>query len=476
MHRAKPPTRSVTPDLSRIRSIETAPPKALTRRGFLGRSAAGLAMSPLAFTAPSDAKDQATTSTDTGAVVAGLTPAARKVTEDASIRPFKVRVPQAAVADLRRRIAATRWPDRETVSDGSQGVPLATLQALVHYWGTDYDWRKAEAKLNALPQFKTSIDGVEIHFIHVRSRHKNALPVLIAHGWPGSIFEQIKLIDPLTDPTAFGGRSEDAFDVVIPSLPGYGFSSQPTEAGWGLDRIGRALDVLMKRLGYKQYVSQGGDWGAGIVQAMARQAPPGLLGIHTNLPAALPNDVAPALGGAPLPAGVTEQERATVDALKAFGQNGGLAYVTMMGARPQAVGYGLTDSPVGLAGWMLVHPGFEHWSFGRDPKQSPSKDDVLDNFTLYWMTNSAASSARIYWENRSRNLISAGSQMTEEISIPVAITVFPEEVYRPPKTWAQRAFRNLIYYHEVDRGGHFAAWEQPQLFAAEMRAAFRSLR
>lgn len=411
---------------------------------------------------------------DIDAVVVAAASAAHQVSVDSPIRPFKVGVPQAAIDDLRRRIADTRWPDRET--DGSQGVKLDNLQALVRYWGTDYDWRKAEAKLNALSQFMTNIDGVDIHFIHVRSRHKNALPVIISHGWPGSVFEQIKLIGPLTDPTAFGGRAEDAFDVVIPSLPGYGFSARPTEAGWGLERTGRAFDVLVKRLGYTRYVSQGGDWGAGIVQAMGRQAPPGLLGIHTNLPAALPNDIGPALGGGPLPAGISEQERAVVDALKKFGQSGGLAYVAMMNARPQAVGYGLTDSPAGLAGWMLVHPGFEHWSFGKDPNQSPTRDDVLDNFTLYWLTNSAASSARIYWENRGRDLISAGAQKTDEISVPVAITVFPDEVYRPPKTWAQRAFRNLIYFHEAERGGHFAAWEEPQLFAVEMRAAFRSLR
>jgi pimeloyl-ACP methyl ester carboxylesterase len=412
---------------------------------------------------------------DAGA--ASVLPAQASAAVDATaIRPFTYHAPQAELDELRRRILATRWPSHETVTDQSQGVQLEKIQQLVHYWGADYDWRKAEAKLNGFPQFVTEIDGLDIHFIHVRSRHKNALPVIISHGWPGSVFEQIKLIGPLTDPTAFDGRAEDAFDVVIPSLPGYGFSAQPTEAGWGLERIGSAFDVLMKRLGYTRYVSQGGDWGAGIVQAMGRQAPAGLLGIHTNLPAALPNDVGPALGGGPLPAGVSEQERAVVDALKSFGQNGGLAYVSMMNARPQAVGYGLTDSPAGLAGWMLVHPGFEHWSFGQDPNQSPTREDVLDNFTLYWLTNSATSSARIYWENRGRDLISAGAQKTDEISVPVAITVFPDEVYRPPKTWAQRAFRNLIYFNEAERGGHFAAWEQPQLFAAELRAAFKSLR
>jgi pimeloyl-ACP methyl ester carboxylesterase len=393
-----------------------------------------------------------------------------------AIRPFEIHVPRHALADLRLRLQMTRWPARETVADRSQGAKLADLQELVRYWGSGYDWRKAETKLNALPQFITQIDGVDIHFIHVRSRHENALPVIISHGWPGSIFEQIKLIGPLTDPTAFGGRAEDAFDVVIPSLPGYGFSAQPKETGWGSERIGLAWDVLMKRLGYVRYFAQGGDWGAGIVQAMGRQAPAGLLGIHTNLPAALPNEIGAALGGGPLPAGLSPEERATFDALKSFGQGGNLAYVKMMNARPQAVGYGLTDSPAGLAGWMLMHPGFANWSFGKDAKQSPTRDDVLDNFTLYWLTNSATSSARIYWENRGQELISAGSQKTDQISVPVAVTVFPDEVYRPPLTWAKRAFRNLVYYHLADKGGHFAAWEHPELFAEELRAAFGSLR
>ena len=394
----------------------------------------------------------------------------------AAIRPFRVQVPEADLVDLRRRLAATRWPDRETVSDASQGAQLARLQELVQYWGTGYDWRKAETKLNALPQFTTTIDGVSIHFIHVRSRHANAMPLLIAHGWPGSVFEQIKLIGPLTDPTSYGGRAEDAFDVVIPSLPGYGFSGRPTEAGWGLERIGSAFNVLMERLGYTRYVAQGGDWGAGIVQAMGRQPSTGLLGIHSNLPATIPDEVGPALGGGPLPAGISEQERATVNALKTFLMNGNLTYVAMMNARPQAVGYGMTDSPAGLAGFMLVHPGFDHWSYGHDPKQSPTRDEVLDDFTLYWLTNSATSAARIYWENRGRNLTSASAQKTSEIRIPVAVTVFPDEVYRPTKTWAQRAFPKLIYFNEADRGGHFAAWEYPELFATELRSAFRSLR
>jgi pimeloyl-ACP methyl ester carboxylesterase len=391
------------------------------------------------------------------------------------IRPFHANVPEADLADLRRRLASTRWPDRETVADRSQGAELANLQELVRYWGTQYDWRKGEAKLNAFPQFKTRIDGVDIHFIRVKSHHPNALPLIITHGWPGSVFEQIKLIGPLTDPPAFGGRAEDAFDVVIPSLPGYGFSSAPGETGWGSERIGRSWNVLMKRLGYTRYVAQGGDWGAGVVEAMGRQAPAGLLGIHTNLPATIPNDVGAALAGGPTPPGLSDQERAVIDGLRRFAQNGDRAYVGMMGARPQAVGYGLTDSPAGLAGWMLMHPGFAHWTFGKDLRRSPTRDDVLDNFTLYWLTNSATSSARLYWENRDQNLISAASQKTDQISVPVAITVFPEEVYRAPETWARRAFRNLIYFHEVDRGGHFAAWEYPELFAVELRNAFRSL-
>ena len=394
-----------------------------------------------------------------------------------AITPFRANIPEAAVADLRRRLAATRWPDKETVDDASQGAQLAQLQELVRYWGADYNWRKGEAKLNAFPQFKTTIDGVDIHFIHVKSPHPNALPLIITHGWPGSVFEQIKLIGPLTDPTKYGGRAEDAFDVVIPSLPGFGFSGRPTEAGWDLERIGRGWDVLMKRLGYKRYVAQGGDWGAGVVEAMGRQAPAGLLGVHTNLPAVITSEVAAALGGdkAAL-AAFSDKERASVNDLGTYVGNGGLSYLVMMGARPQAVGYGLTDSPAGLAGWMLVHSGFQKWTFGKDPSQSPTRDDVLDNFSLYWLTNTAASSARIYWENRKLNLTSAASQMTDKISVPVAITVFPDEVVRAQEAWARRAFPTLSYFHEVDRGGHFAMWEYPELFAGELRAAFKPLR
>lgn len=393
-----------------------------------------------------------------------------------TIIPFHVKIPESEIADLRKRLRSTRWPDKETVTNNSQGVPLEKLKELVGYWGSKYNWRKAEATLNSYPQFKTNIDGLDIHFIHVKSPHPNALPLIITHGWPGSVFEQIKLIGPLTDPTKYGGRAEEAFDVVIPSLPGFGFSGRPTEPGWNLDRIGSAWDVLMKRLGYKRYVAQGGDWGAGVVEAMGRQAPEGLLGIHTNLPAAVIQEVGAVLGGAPVPKEFTDKERAAVTDLGKFLKNGGLSYLVMMGARPQAVSYGLTDSPSGLAGWMLVHGGFDKWSFGKDPSQSPSVDDVLDNFSLYWLTNTVGSSSRIYWENRNMNLISSSDQKTTDIKVPVAITVFPDEVFRAQEAWARKAFPNLLYFNEVDRGGHFAMWEYPDLFAGELRAAFKTLR
>jgi pimeloyl-ACP methyl ester carboxylesterase len=350
-----------------------------------------------------------------------------------TIRPFYVNVPEESLVDLRQRIAATRWPDRETVSDRSQGVQLEKLQELVSYWGTDYDWRKAEAKLNALPQFVTTIDGLDIHFIHVRSRHSNALPVIVTHGWPGSVFELLKIIGPLTDPTANGGRADDAFDVVIPSVPGYGFSGKPTGTGWDPDHIARAWAELMKRLGYTRYVAQGGDWGAPISSAMARQAPAGLLGIHLNLPATIPPEVGAALAaGGPAPAGLSEKERAVFDALDAYRKKNNSAYFTMMTARPQTIGYGVTDSPAFLGAWILVHPGFAQWNFGADPEKSPTKDDVLDDITLYWLTDSATSAGRLYWENGGRNVLSAAAQKTAEISLPVAITVFSEDVYRPP--------------------------------------------
>jgi pimeloyl-ACP methyl ester carboxylesterase len=396
---------------------------------------------------------------------------------DGAIRPFTINIPEDEITELRRRILAARWPERETVNDQSQGVQLAKIEPLVEYWGAGNDWRKVEAKLNALPQFKTTIDGLEIHFIHVRSKHPEALPVIITHGWPGSVIEQLKVIGPLTDPTAQGGRAQDAFDVVIPSVPGYGFSGKPTSTGWDPDHIAQAWAELMRRLGYTRYVAQGGDWGAPISSAMARQSAVGLLGIHINLPATVPPEVTAALAGGPVPVSLSDRERAVFEALMASRKSGNLAYFTMMTARPQTVGYGAADSPAGLAAWILVHPGFARWTYGADPEKSPTRDDVLDNITLYWLTNTAASAARLYWENGARgSVIVAAAQRTAEISLPVAITVFPEDVYRAPETWARGAYRNLIYFNEVDKGGHFSAWEQPELFCAELRAAFRSLR
>jgi pimeloyl-ACP methyl ester carboxylesterase len=394
-----------------------------------------------------------------------------------AIRPFRVHVPEADLVDLRRRIATTRWPDPETVDDQSQGIQLAKIKPLVAYWGAGYDWRKAEAKLNALPQFMTEIDGLDIHFIHVRSKHPNALPVIITHGWPGSVFEILKVVGPLTDPTAHGGSAEDAFDVVIPSMPGYGFSGKPASTGWGPDRIARTWAELMKRLGYVNYVAQGGDWGSPVSNAMARLAPAGLRGIHINLPAVIPPEIAAVLAaGGPAPAGLSDQERATFDTLSTAAKMGNRSYATIMGTRPQTIGYALMDSPAGLAAWMLGHPGFTHWTYNSsDPEKSP--DEVLDDISLYWLTNSAVSSARLYWEyGGGRSPTLSAVEKTTEISLPVAITVFPGESFRAPETWARRAYRNLAYFHEVDRGGHFAGWEQPELFSAELRSAFRPLR
>jgi pimeloyl-ACP methyl ester carboxylesterase len=396
---------------------------------------------------------------------------------DESIRPFRIDIPEDDLVDLRRRLAATRWPDRETVDDQSQGIQLAKLQELVRYWGADYDWRKAEAKLNALPQFKTTIDDVDIYFIQVRSRHPNALPLIMTHGWPGSVLELLKVVGPLTDPTAHGGSAEDAFDLVMPSMPGYGFSGKPTTTGWGPGRIARTWAELMKRLGYTRYVAQGGDWGSPVSSAMARLAPPGLLGIHINLPAIVPAEIAAILtAGGPAPADLSEKERATFEALSASARTGGRSYAVMMGTKPQTIGYAITDSPAGLAAWMLGHPGFSHWTYSSsDPEKSP--DEVLDDVTLYWLTKSATSSGRLYWEyGGGHSPALAAAEMTGDISLPVAITVFPGESYRAPETWARRAYRNLSYFHEVEKGGHFAAWEEPELFSTEIRAAFRPLR
>jgi pimeloyl-ACP methyl ester carboxylesterase len=440
------------------------------------KAAALIAVMTLALAASSPGTADAAKKKDTKMTTSTAQPAA-PASAASAIRPFSVHMSDEALADLRRRLVATRWPDKETVGDRSQGAPLDKLQGLVRYWSTDYDWRKAEAKLNALPQFTTNIDGVDVYFIHVRSKNPNAMPLLITHGWPGSIFEFIQSIGPLTDPTAHGGKAEEAFDVVIPCMPGYGFSGRPTATGWGPEHIATTWAELMKRLGYTRYVAQGGDWGAPITSEMARQNVAGLLGIHLNLPAAVPPEVGAALlSGQPAPATLSDQEHAVFDALRKYGMSGNSGYFAMMSARPQAVGYGMTDSPAGLAAWVLVHPGFSQWTYGDDPDKSPSKDDVLDDITLYWLTNTATSAARLYWENTGRNPTSSATWKTGEITLPVAITVFPEDVYKPPESWARRAYKNLSYFHEVDKGGHFAAWEQPELFSSELRAAFKSLR
>jgi pimeloyl-ACP methyl ester carboxylesterase len=392
--------------------------------------------------------------------------------EDKSIRPFRVNVPQEAVDDLRRRIAATKWPGRETVADGSQGVQLATMQKLARYWATDYDWRKAEARLNALPQFVTNIDGLDIHFIHVRSKHPNALPLIITHGWPGSVIEMLKIIEPLTNPTAHGGKAEDAFDLVIPSMPGYGFSGKPTTTGWEPVRIARAWVVLMKRLGYTRFVAQGGDWGDPISEQMAVQSPSEVLAVHSNMPAAVPPDIAKALrSGDSSPSGLTPEEKQAYDQLDFFYKHG-LAYAQQMGNRPQTL-YGIEDSPVGLAAWILDHDARSYALIARvfdGQSEGLTRDDVLDNITLYWMTNTAVSAARLYWENK---LVFFAPM---DVKVPVAVSAFPDELYQTPRSWAERAFPKLIYYNRLDKGGHFAAWEQPQLFTREIRAAFRSLR
>jgi pimeloyl-ACP methyl ester carboxylesterase len=389
--------------------------------------------------------------------------------KDTAIRPYHIKVSENAVKELRQRILATRWPDKETVNDQTQGVKLQQIQKLVKYWGTGYDWRKAEVKLNALPQFVTNIDGLDIQFVHIKSKHPNAMPLIITHGWPGSIFELIKLVGPLTDPTAFGGRAEDAFDIVLPSMPGYGFSGKPTGTGWDADHIARAWDVLMKRLGYKNYVSQGGDWGSVVADKMAQQKPEGLLGIHVNMPATVPADVAKALNnGEAAPAGLSQKENEAFESLNYLYKKGG-GYAAMMVTRPQTLGYGLSDSPVGLAAFFLDK--FNEWTYsGGNAEQVLTQDEMLDDISLYWLTNTAVSSAQLYWENNANNFNAV------DISIPAAITVFPGEIYRAPKSWAEKSYHNLIYFNEVKKGGHFAAWEQPQLFAEELRAAFKSLR
>jgi pimeloyl-ACP methyl ester carboxylesterase len=395
-----------------------------------------------------------------------------KAAEGDAIRPFRVDIPEADLVDLRRRIAATRWPERETVADDTQGVQLATIQKLAQYWATEHDWRKVEAKLNAYPQFMTEIDGLDIHFIHVRSKHENALPLIVTHGWPGSIIEQLKIIDPLTDPTAHGGRPEDAFHVVIPSMPGYGFSGKPTTTGWDPVRIARAWIVLMKRLGYTGYVAQGGDWGALIVDLMAVEAPSELLGIHTNMAGTVPADVGNALQvGGPPPAGLAGEEKSAWDQLDFFFKRD-VAYAQEMGTRPQTL-YGIADSPIGLAAWILDHDIRSYELIARvfdGQAEGLTRDDILDNITLYWLTNTAVSSARLYWENK------LAFFAPKNVTIPVAVSVFPNDIYAAPRSWTERAYPKLIHYNRLPKGGHFAAWEQPEFFTQEVRAGLRSLR
>ncbi|WP_233887080.1 epoxide hydrolase family protein [Paraburkholderia flagellata] len=431
-----------------------------SRRRFIGVAAATIAagtLSQLAFAETNQAIAEVTQSTGS---------------DKTAIRPLRVHAPESQLIDLKRRIKATRWPDRETVPDASQGVQLATMQNLARYWAAEYDWRKVERRLNALPQFVTEIDGLDIHFIHVRSKHENALPIIITHGWPGSIIEQLKIIDPLTNPTAHGATASDAFDVVIPSLPGYGFSGKPTATGWDPARIARAWVALMKRLGYTRYVAQGGDWGNAVTEQMALLAQPDLLGIHTNMPATVPANVAEALKlGEPAPAGLSADEKHAFDQLDYFYKHG-LGYALEMANRPQTL-YGIEDSPVGLAAWMLDHDASSQALIARVFAGQPeglTRDDILDNVTLYWLTNTAVSSARLYWENK-LNFFAP-----KHVAIPVGVSVFPDEIYAAPQSWTAKAYPKLIHYKRLPKGGHFAAWEQPQAFSEEVRVTFRSLR
>ena len=393
--------------------------------------------------------------------------------EMTATRPFRVNFPDSDLAELRRRIATTRWPDRETVADPSQGVQLATMQALARYWATEYDWRKCEARLNRLPNFITEIDGLDIHFIHVRSKHENALPLIVTHGWPGSIVEQLKIVDPLTDPTSHSGNASDAFHLIIPSMPGYGFSGKPTATGWDPEHIARAWDVLMKRLGYNRYVAQGGDWGAVVVDLMGVQAPSGLIGIHTNMPGVFPAEIdAAAFSGKPAPAGLSADEKLAYERLQ-FVYQKGIAYGFQMGLRPQTL-YGIADSPVGLAAYFLDHDARSYELISRvfrGQAEGLTRDDILDNITITWLTNTALSGARLYWE-----YFGKGYFNIKGVSIPVAVSVFPDELYPAPRSWTERAYPKLIHYNTLPKGGHFAAFEQPQLFSEEVRAGFRSLR
>ena len=396
-----------------------------------------------------------------------------KVGNTAPIRPFHVSFPESDLTELRKRINATRWPDKETVADATQGVQLATTQALAAYWAKEYDWRKVEAKLNSLPNFITEIDGLDIHFLHVRSKHENALPLIVTHGWPGSIIEQLKIIEPLTNPTAHAGTAADAFHVVIPSMPGYGFSGKPTTTGWDPARIARAWDVLMKRLGYQRYVAQGGDWGAIVVDQQGVQAPPGLLGIHTNMAGVIPADInAAAFSGAPTPAGLSADEALAYERVKTV-YSKGIAYGFQLGLRPQTM-YAIADSPVGLAAYFLDHDARSYALIARvfqGEAEGLTRDDILDNITITWLTNTALSGSRLYWEYWGKGYFDV-----KGVSIPVAVSVFPDELYPAPKSWAEKAYPKLMHYNKLPKGGHFAAWEQPKFFTEELRAGFRSMR
>ena len=420
----------------------------LSRRGFMAAaaivSAASMLKPPMSFAASTAAGE---------------------------IRPFKVNIPDSAIQELRQRLAVARWPARENVADDSQGVQLDRLRSLVDYWADGYDWRKVEAQLNALPMFITEIDGLDIHFIHVRSKHEDALPLIMTHGWPGSVLEMLKVIDPLTNPTAHGGTEEDAFHLVVPSIPGFGFSGKPNVPGWGSDHIGRAWGTLMNRLGYERFVSQGGDCGSVISQRMAHQNVPGLIGIHLNMPAIVPKEIVPILAaGAPAPADLTDEERACFDKLAIF-YRGSAAYAQMMVTRPQTIGYSLVDSPIGMAAWM--YDKFAEWTYSnKQPEKVLTRDEMLDDISLYWFTETGASSAKIYWEDHTNNF----NALEKIPSVPVAVSVFPGEIYQAPKSWTERAFGNLIYFNKVPNGGHFAAWEQPSIFTEEVRAAFRTMR
>ena len=438
----------------------------LDRRRFLGAAAATAAASQLGLLGfPRNSE----------AMTGTLTDDARQTGSGPDIRPFHVSFPEADLTDLRRRIEATKWPERETVSDESQGVQFATTQKLARYWATDYDWRKVEARINAVPNFITEIDGLNIHFIHVRSKEKNAMPLIVTHGWPGSFIEQMKIIAPLTNPTAYGGKAEDAFDVVIPSLPGYGFSGKPTAPGWDPPRIARAWTTLMRRLGYKKFVAQGGDWGNAVSEQMGLQAPPELLGISTNMAATVPAEIGKALAsGSPPPASLSADERNAWDQLDFFYKKG-LGYANEMALRPQTL-YGIADSPVGLAAWILDHDARSYALIARvfdGQREGLTRDDILENITMYWLTNTAVSSARLYWDNRTAK---KGFFDVKNVTIPVVVTVFPDEIYAAPRSWAERAYPKLIHFSKLPKGGHFAAWEQPELFVREQREGFRSLR